>query len=591
MNRFAWKLHLHGFCAFSTALLLLAGFGMPEVSRAVPDESRQGECTTAAGPPDFVQAEGRRLCWNGEPVLLRGVNFSNYYELKLKPQQLLDSNHHGPEDFARIADWGMNAVRFAFKGEWYEQDPEGFFAWIDRNLEWAGQAGIFLILDLHVPIGGFWLDPTGVGAALDFSIWNDPRLQERNLAMWRAIAERYRDEPRLAAYDILNEPVTTDSDGSQWRAFANRLVDSIREVDPDHLLIVGKLYGVDDGYTTGDARVQFLVDDPNVMYDFHFYQPIDYTHQYASWIDRPMGDGGSYPDPEVVVPTGRQRYITSLAQENPRPMALDSDWQRLAQPPYRVEDPRIAMGVPIFVASRLADATVWFDHFTVTEHDGEGRRVRTVIEEPLSDESVWNWWSWHAPQEGRKAVFTRVQNDGVNDSHSLAITDARGADGVSGWTSDHLWFPVRQGYSYQISGHLRAERDGDSGTPIKAYFDVAFYGDPVDGGPGFIRRDRSYLEREFKALYRFGVEHDVPMSVMEFGLMRHAFEMDGKGGSRWVSDVIDLLSEHQVSFAYWNYHGDRMGIYLDRSGEPPTTPNEALIRTLRQKLRHSTPAE
>jgi hypothetical protein len=49
--------------------------------------------------------------------------------------------------------------------------------------------------------------------------------------------------------------------------------------------------------------------------------------------------------------------------------------------------------------------------------------------------------------------------------------------------------------------------------------------------------------------------------------------------------MLDIFSEYDVSFSYWNYHGDRMGLYLTESGEPPGEPNNDLMRTLRNKLR------
>lgn len=547
--------------------------------------------STAQPPPTgkratdsaFVHASGNRLLLHGSPLVLRAIGFSNYYELELEPRQLLRSNHHGPEDFQRVAELGMNAVRFAFRGVWYERDPHAFFSWLDRNIAWARQAGIYLILDLHVPIGGFWLDPSG--GKSDFSLWSEPALQQRNLALWRAIAARYRDEPVIAAYDVLNEPVTSDSDGAQWRRFAQQLVDEIRRVDPNHLLIIGKLYGVRRTYTTEGEESQFLVADDNVMYDFHFYDPIDYTHQYASWIARPMGDGGRYPDAQRFLPTGGQRYITSLTQQRPLSLRLPSRWQRFTSSRMRIDDPRITMAVPSFIAGELGGTTVYLDHLTVSEYDTAGQLLRTVIDEPLSRESVWHWWGWHSPTQGRSATFTRIEHDGVNDRYSLAIADTEGVAGLSGWSSDQWWFPVKQGHSYSISAYLRA--DGLSETaadkPLLAYFDLAFYGESQPGA-GFVARDRHYLEAQFLKLYRFGKEHNVPMSVMEFGLMRSCFEMTDKGGTQWVSDMLDIFGRYQVSFSYWHYHGDRMGLYLDASGEMPATLNQPLYETLRSKL-------
>ena len=74
------------------------------------------------------------------------------------------------------------------------------------------------------------------------------------------------------------------------------------------------------------------------------------------------------------------------------------------------------------------------------------------------------------------------------------------------------------------------------------------------------------------------------MSVMEFGLVRQAFEMEGKGGDQWVTDMLELLEENDLSFAYWEYHGTQMGLYLSGTGLPGE-PHTALQDTLTRGLR------
>ncbi len=469
----------------------------------------------------------------------------------------------------------MNSVRFAFKGEWYEKDDKAFFRWLDENIKWARDAGIYLVLDLHVPIGGFWLDPTS--DKVDFRLWSEPAIQQRNLRMWAAIASRYRNEPVIAAYDVLNEPVTSDKDGTQWRVFAQRLVDEIRAVDRNHMIIIGKIYGTDRSYSTAGIESQFLVADNNVMYDFHFYEPIHYTHQYAAWLPRPIQEGGVYPDETVLIPTGHQRYITSLTQVSPHRFDLKASWQKFSLAPLTIQNPKIKMGLPVFQVKGSTAGIVFFDNIEITASNLRGLS-ETVVNEPLSKLTVWDWWGWNNPHVGRNGLFERVVDDGVEDSYSLSIAGVRGAEGYSGWSSDMYWFQVKQGYTYSMTGYLKAT-DPDA----MAYFDIAFYGDSPDSDEkSFLSRNREYLEWEFMKLYQFGIEHNVPMSVMEFGLTHECFT---RGGENWVEDVLDIFLEHNVSFAYWDYHSDRMGVYFKDSEKPPGNPNLALIKAFQGKLK------
>ena len=88
------------------------------------------------------------------------MNFSNHYHRDQDGAELLSSQHHSETDFERAKAIGFNSIRFAFDGDWYVDSPDVFFEWLDQNVAWARQHDLRLILDLHTPIGGFWLDPT-----------------------------------------------------------------------------------------------------------------------------------------------------------------------------------------------------------------------------------------------------------------------------------------------------------------------------------------------------------------------------------------------------------------------------------------------
>lgn len=111
---------------------------------------------------DFIRAHGADLVVgpDNSPILLRGVNFSNYLWLQTHGD-LVGSQHHSEIDFRRVADMGMNVVRFCLNYRLFEADDAPFtylqdgWEWLDQQIEWARTHGIFLILDLHVPQGGF----------------------------------------------------------------------------------------------------------------------------------------------------------------------------------------------------------------------------------------------------------------------------------------------------------------------------------------------------------------------------------------------------------------------------------------------------
>ena len=545
----------------------------------------------AEPPPDqktsFIKVEGRHLVRNGRRLMLRAVNFSNFYFMDLSPAELLESPHHFAADFGRVRELGFNAVRFAFNGDWYDRDRNTFFRWLDRNVQMSNDHGINLILDLHTPIGSFWLDPT---KRVNFDIWRDPKIQQKNIKMWKDIAARYRDRENIAALDILNEPVTLDETGQQWRDLAGKLVSAIREVNKNHVIIVGALYGTEGQYGTQGLERHFLVDDNNALYDFHFYEPIRYTHQSAKWLERPTDDGGRYPDPKVLLPTGGQILIPNARISTPSVVDGDSDWQLYDSGRVTVTDKAAVAGLPMVVARGPVHGTVHVDDVKVLEYDRAGNLIGEVARDPLDEERVLHWYPW-GQQNSDTSKFRISWDIGFNDDYSLVISGLE-RNRISGWSSDDNFFAIVPGHSYRIVGRLRGQDIRPSGGSERGgvYLEIDFYKNPAGSSRGaFIGRTKRLLEHKMQESLEFGAKHNVPMSVMEFGLIGTAFK-GKRGGAAWLRDILELLEKHTVAYAYWEYHGDTMGVFVRNSGEfefahPPIRPNPKLVHALEDALK------
>lgn len=276
-----------------------------------------GTATSGFAQSGFIQAQGTRLTLGsgGAPIFLRGINVQNFWLVDpADPSNpfFQDDQDRGvpittvvPERYdetvvRNIAAMGMNVIRNELNYRQFEDNANPFvykesgFAELDRQIELAKQQGLYTIIDLHVPQGGL---QGQVGPAA--RLWENPELRKRAKALWRALAMRYRDEPWVAAYELINEP-TPSASPRQWASFAQELLDGIRQVDRNHLIIVDEITSVVDAFgnfpeVNPDEPFLPLVNDDNVLYDFHFYQPPEYVFQES---DHGAGfDGGLvYPD-------------------------------------------------------------------------------------------------------------------------------------------------------------------------------------------------------------------------------------------------------------------------------------------------------
>ncbi|QSI77041.1 glycoside hydrolase family 5 protein [Niveibacterium microcysteis] len=290
------------------ALLLLALSACASTPDYPPPAapSRKHALPETTGPHRFLHAAGTQWVDEaGGPVRLRGVAFGN----EVYSKNPLPTTHHGEADYARLRDMGMNLVRFYLYYGTLEDDTAPFrykqsgWDWLDRNVAWARAHGIYLILNLHVPQGGF--QSLGEGGAL----WSQPANQDRFVALWRAIAARYADEPVIAGYDLLNEPVVPRGK-QQWQQLAQRTANAIREVDRRHSVIVERVNAV-AGKWDNDAEMNFVtISDPNVVYTFHFYEPFAFTHTHAPWAGMARVEGGQWgPQRHAEITSGFKRYL------------------------------------------------------------------------------------------------------------------------------------------------------------------------------------------------------------------------------------------------------------------------------------------
>ena len=179
-------------------------------------------------------------------------------------------------DIQRVAELGYNSVRPALNSRLFLSESgtptgrEEGFRLLDSLVAWSKAHGIYVIIDLHGAPGG------QTGLNIDDSDNDQPELfmetkyQVQMVALWQAIARRYKDEPTVAGYDLLNEPLPEQTGAAktykaQLESLYKRITKAIRETDPKHMIILeGANYA-------GDWSVFSEPFDKNLVYQFHYY--------------------------------------------------------------------------------------------------------------------------------------------------------------------------------------------------------------------------------------------------------------------------------------------------------------------------------
>ncbi|HEY7372866.1 MAG TPA: cellulase family glycosylhydrolase, partial [Polyangia bacterium] len=293
----------------------------------------------------FLRASGTRVVdGDGKPVFLKGISFGN----EVWANMALPDDH-AEIDFQRLADMGANSTRFLLNHVTFEDDAAPYvykdagWAWIDQNVAWAKAHDIHLILNMHVPQGGFQSD--GDGGAL----WSDGANQDRLTALWKEIARRYAGEPIIAGYGLVNEPEPLAS-AQQWQDLAARIAAAIRAVDANHIIFVERPIAVAGSFNAGPDMNLFTIDDANAVYEFHFYDPTDYTFQLEPWNGNP--DGGAYPDPTRIAGVTEQ-WLNLATFDAPTAPAGTSDWTYYEGTRVTATGAGIVVGKPTLVGQAV----------------------------------------------------------------------------------------------------------------------------------------------------------------------------------------------------------------------------------------------
>ena len=264
-------------------------------------------CAEAGAPPEVQTAYPTTAwdLWQGGPWL-RGANI---YQRRVYPDldgyTFLGAGPFGPPytqaDLDALAEQGANWVVLSVMGPYsvtppYRPDPQAL-AHIRRLVDMAWQADLFVTLAVRSGPGrsefsilreglGDWFGPE----YLHEEVWEDPAAQAAWAAMWRLLAETFRDHPAVVGYELMVEPNADDivglddpeafyrrygGTGYDWNTWYPDLVAAIRAVDPDTPILVSPL-----GYAS-PAWLSYLqpANADGVVYTVHLYDPFAYTHQ------------------------------------------------------------------------------------------------------------------------------------------------------------------------------------------------------------------------------------------------------------------------------------------------------------------------
>lgn len=210
--------------------------------------------------------------------LAKGVNLSNWFNDYSDPSQF--SNRFSTAALQLIKSSGFTYVRLPV-GSTILFDPSApsqlkanNLAAVDAAVNRCIAAGLAVTINIHP-----WQHD------IDSLLANEPTFADKLADYWKAMAGFFRKYPADKLYfELFNEPHASAAGLTQqgfgwWRPVQEKLARAIRQVTTDHFVIAGG-----EGWNSINGLLQLTPYDlPNIIYNFHFYEPFLFTHQGATW--------------------------------------------------------------------------------------------------------------------------------------------------------------------------------------------------------------------------------------------------------------------------------------------------------------------
>lgn len=237
---------------------------------------------------------GQTVAHKRASSLGKGMNISwlEHYWLGNTRNQQMDYLDHSPEmmlkrktDLLKMVELGISTVRLPVCFDRWEDrvapfkiDSVSYFGVVDSMIRWTAALNMKIIIDYQH------------GQLRDQKFSADTT---RLNALWLQIAAHFSyTNPDQVLFVAFNEPHEINNE--QWRIAATSVVATIRKHCPKHTILIGAA-----DYNSLPALLKFTpLEDKNIIYSFHFYEPFIFTHQGAPWT----GNATSTVNIEFVQP-------------------------------------------------------------------------------------------------------------------------------------------------------------------------------------------------------------------------------------------------------------------------------------------------
>lgn len=242
----------------------------------------------------------------GLELLGRGINFGNMLEAPHEGDWGLRFEDQYP---ALVKAAGFDSVRIPVRwsSATSRQPPyriaDAFMARVRHVVKTSLDQDLKVVLNVH-HFDELYAKPAGQRA--------------RFLALWRQLAEEFRNAGEGLYFELLNEP-HDQLNADKWNSLLAECLAEVRKLHANRWIVVGP-----DQWNGIQAlrNLDLPENDRRLIVTVHYYLPFDFTHQGASWVTprRPTGIKWSANPREKAALERDLQLVAEWARQHDRPI-------------------------------------------------------------------------------------------------------------------------------------------------------------------------------------------------------------------------------------------------------------------------------
>lgn len=479
----------------------------------------------------FVRRQGKWLVDEaGEEWFIKGGGIDcGSLAGKLEP----DETRCNESVYKAHAELGCNTIRLTFNWEIFfksktsNQFNDNGFEWLAQNVEWAKKYNMRLILNMHrIPCGD---EATG-NIHNPYIFWNES-YQQKWLTVWREIARRFADEPVILGYSFWNEqnaPIGSSQEDAErlYGELYQKCIDVVRTVDTRHVIICEQIFGRQDQAGSYAATVfpSFPpLEEENLVYEYHCYEPMEFTYQDKSANQQMFGI--QYGDPDIISNAGLYEYKNNESSgQKLDGQQLNSGWSELSSDVFTADSEAVAASPLLyFTGSTAADGLLEIQWVEIWD-DTTGERV--YRKEFTSANDIKSYFSYQA-------------NTRSYVSGALRFTNIQGSLMVQNDRVEII--RLTSGHRYRTVASVRGRGlSKDCGLTCGLRFWGSRYGKAYS-------INKEALELFHQPYVQYREEHNIPVFCGEWGAYYDCYT-PGLNSEQWAEDMLTLMKEQDIYF-------------------------------------------